>query len=67
MQTCSSHLQPEQSNLHLQEDGPVHPKSIYQSINSFKYYLVSVRLLFRTKSWDMGFFVRLTENNISYH
>ena len=42
-------------------------KSIYQSINSFKYYLVSVRLLFRTKSWDMVFVVRPTENNISYH
>jgi len=25
MQICSSHLQPEQSDLHLQEDGPVHP------------------------------------------
>ena len=25
MQTCSSHLQPGQSDLHLKEDGPVHP------------------------------------------
>jgi hypothetical protein len=25
MQTCTSHMQAEQSDLHLQEDGPVHP------------------------------------------